>query len=139
MFWLEENLILMTNMLKKVFNWSEVHLSEMTCYKIHTSQIFQIWFFRPFTVWIYCSSDLKEEKKNQPKIKEKKNWSLEHFFSHRRSEAFWRQNTNDGDLKVFSKMFTIKQIYRPLLLKSCTFSKSVNEFPILDNIFNLNG
>ena len=26
----------MTNMLKKVFNWSEVHLSEMTCYKIHT-------------------------------------------------------------------------------------------------------
>ena len=35
-FWLEENLILMTNMLKKVLNWSEVHLSEMTCYKIHT-------------------------------------------------------------------------------------------------------
>ena len=31
-----ENLILMINMLKKVFNWSEVHLSEMTCYKIHT-------------------------------------------------------------------------------------------------------
>ena len=26
----------MTNMLKKVFNWSEVHLSKMTCYKIHT-------------------------------------------------------------------------------------------------------
>ena len=26
----------MINMLKKVFNWSEVHLSEMTCYKIHT-------------------------------------------------------------------------------------------------------
>ena len=26
----------MTNMLKKVFKWSEVHLSEMTCYKIHT-------------------------------------------------------------------------------------------------------
>ena len=25
-----------SNMLKKVFNWSEVHLSEMTCYKIHT-------------------------------------------------------------------------------------------------------
>ena len=23
-------------MLKKVLNWSEVHLSEMTCYKIHT-------------------------------------------------------------------------------------------------------
>ena len=21
---------------EKVFNWSEVHLSEMTCYKIHT-------------------------------------------------------------------------------------------------------
>jgi hypothetical protein len=26
----------MTKMLKKVFNWSEVHLFEMTCYKIHT-------------------------------------------------------------------------------------------------------
>ena len=25
----------MINMLKKVFNWSEVYLSEMTCYKIH--------------------------------------------------------------------------------------------------------
>ena len=31
-----ENLILMINMLKKVLNWSEVHFSEMTCYKIHT-------------------------------------------------------------------------------------------------------
>ena len=28
--------LLMINMWKKVFNWSEVHLSEMTCYKIHT-------------------------------------------------------------------------------------------------------
>ena len=26
-------------MLKKVFNWSEVHLSEMTCYKTHTLAI----------------------------------------------------------------------------------------------------
>ena len=26
----------MTNMLKKVFNWSEVRLSEMICYKIRT-------------------------------------------------------------------------------------------------------
>ena len=26
----------MTNMLQKVFNWSEVHLSEVTSYKIHT-------------------------------------------------------------------------------------------------------
>jgi hypothetical protein len=26
----------MTNMLKKVFNWSEVHLSEVTSNKIHT-------------------------------------------------------------------------------------------------------
>ena len=25
----------MTNMLKKVFNWLQVHLSEMNCYKIH--------------------------------------------------------------------------------------------------------
>ena len=31
-----DSLILMINMLKKVFNWSEVHFSEMTCYKIHT-------------------------------------------------------------------------------------------------------
>ena len=30
----------MTNILKKVFNWSELHLSEMTCYKIHTSEQF---------------------------------------------------------------------------------------------------
>ena len=43
MFWLEENLILMTNMLKKcsksaqqVFNWSEFYFSKMTCYKILT-------------------------------------------------------------------------------------------------------
>ena len=27
----------MTNMLKKVFNCSELHLSEMTCYKIYIS------------------------------------------------------------------------------------------------------
>ena len=26
----------MTNKLKKVFNWSEIHLSEVTFYKIHT-------------------------------------------------------------------------------------------------------
>ena len=26
-------------MLKKVFNWSEVHLSEVTFYKIHTLEI----------------------------------------------------------------------------------------------------
>ena len=26
----------MTNVLKKVFNWSEVHLSAVTFYKIHT-------------------------------------------------------------------------------------------------------
>ena len=31
-----ENLILTINMLKKVFNWSEFHLSEMACYKIQT-------------------------------------------------------------------------------------------------------
>ena len=29
----------MTNMLKKVFNWSEVHLSEVTSYKIHTLNV----------------------------------------------------------------------------------------------------
>ena len=27
---------MITNTLKKVFNWSEVHLSEVTSYKIHT-------------------------------------------------------------------------------------------------------
>ena len=27
---------LMTNMIKKVFNWSEVHLSKVTSYKIYT-------------------------------------------------------------------------------------------------------
>ena len=26
----------------KVFNWSEVHLSDMTCYKIHTLMVFFI-------------------------------------------------------------------------------------------------
>ena len=33
----------MTNMLKKVFNWSEVHLSDMTCYKIHNYLILEFW------------------------------------------------------------------------------------------------
>ena len=32
----------MTNMLKKVFNWSEVHLSKMTCYKFHTFMVMAI-------------------------------------------------------------------------------------------------
>ena len=51
MFWLEENLILSNVLIRgesnfddkyvkksvqQVFNWSEFHLSEMTCYKIHT-------------------------------------------------------------------------------------------------------
>ena len=31
----------MTNMLKKVFNWSEVHLSKVTSYKIHTLETAQ--------------------------------------------------------------------------------------------------
>ena len=35
----------MTNMLKKVFNWSEFHLSEVTSYKIHTLLIFIYYFF----------------------------------------------------------------------------------------------
>ena len=53
MFWLEENLILSNVLIRgesnfddkcveksvqKVFNRSEFHLSEMTCYKIHTLQ-----------------------------------------------------------------------------------------------------
>ena len=50
---------LVLNMLKKVFNWSEVYLSEMTCYKIHTLvlrlyQNFRIRFlngFHPFVLW----------------------------------------------------------------------------------------
>ena len=51
MFWLEENLILSNVLIRGesnfddkyveksvqlVFNWSKFHLSEMTCYKIHT-------------------------------------------------------------------------------------------------------
>ena len=38
--------ILMINMLKKSstwFNWSEFHLSEMTCYKIHTLVLEDEW------------------------------------------------------------------------------------------------
>ena len=31
----------MINILKKVFNWSEVHFSEMSCYKIHTLAVTQ--------------------------------------------------------------------------------------------------
>ena len=39
----QQNPKVMTNMLKKVFNWSEVHLSEVTSYKIHTlAQIYYI-------------------------------------------------------------------------------------------------
>ena len=47
MFWLEENLIHSNVLIRgesnfddksvqHMFNWSEFHLSEMTCYKIHT-------------------------------------------------------------------------------------------------------
>ena len=50
-FWLEENLILTTNMLKKVFNWSEVHLSEMTCYKIHTLTIYSCHYYVRRLLW----------------------------------------------------------------------------------------
>ena len=38
-FW---NRILFGKDVVKVFNWSEVHLSEMTCYKIHTLGVSQI-------------------------------------------------------------------------------------------------
>ena len=34
----------MTNMLKKVFNWSKVHLSDVTSYKIHTLEHFMAIF-----------------------------------------------------------------------------------------------
>ena len=44
----------MTNMLKKVFNWSEVRLSEMTCYKIHT-------YFR----WTLVMAGLKNWQQKQ--------------------------------------------------------------------------
>ena len=45
----------MTNMLKKVFNWSEVHLSEVTSYKIHIL----VSMLQLYTVpkHIFCSKD----------------------------------------------------------------------------------
>ena len=33
-------------MLKKVFNWSEVHLSEVTSYKIHTLVVIENWMHK---------------------------------------------------------------------------------------------
>ena len=38
----------MTNMLKKVLNWSEVYLSKMTCYKIHTLKSCRKWMWHFF-------------------------------------------------------------------------------------------
>jgi hypothetical protein len=46
----------MTNMLKKVFYWSKVHLSEMTSYKIHTLMLNPIWYgVREEIFFIYLS------------------------------------------------------------------------------------
>ena len=42
---------MLTNMLKKVSNWSEVHLSEMTCYEIHTLIVLFL-IFRPGLILI---------------------------------------------------------------------------------------
>ena len=51
--------------------------------------------FWPFTVWINCSSDLKIFANSRPSASNFKSFSrsLEHFFSYRRSEQFWKQNT----------------------------------------------
>ena len=40
----------------KVFNWSEVHISEMTCYKIHTLDTFERGHLKTFLTPIntYC-------------------------------------------------------------------------------------
>ena len=46
-FWV--GLLLLVLMLKKVFNWSEFHLSEVTSYKIHTLMIIFFIYFRLWT------------------------------------------------------------------------------------------
>ena len=47
--------------------------------------------FWPFTVWINCSSDLKNFANSWPTASNFKSFSqlLEQFFSHSRSEQFW--------------------------------------------------
>ena len=45
----------MTNMLKNEFNWSEVDLSEMTCYKIHTL-VYSITIEQPVVGKQFCDA-----------------------------------------------------------------------------------
>ena len=51
---------------EKVFNWSEVHLSEMTCYKIHTL-IYSILCFSGFTHFMMFSDcqDILDQSKTK--------------------------------------------------------------------------
>ena len=52
----------MTNMLKKLINWSVVNLSEMTCYKIHTlSPLIHKWCWNLFHSFssLRCSTHVR--------------------------------------------------------------------------------
>ena len=51
--------------------------------------------FWPFSVWIICSSNLKKFANSWPSASSFKSFSqlLEHFFSHRITEQFRKQNT----------------------------------------------
>ena len=53
---------------------------------------YQKWFW-PFTVWINCSNDLKQFANSGPSAFKSFSRSQEQFFSHSRSEQFWKQNT----------------------------------------------
>ena len=56
---------------KKVFNWSEVHFSEMTCYKIYTLVVQYLWNKRTgvekyyfFIIWFQDFSDINQDDPN---------------------------------------------------------------------------
>ena len=58
----------------KVFNWSEVHLSKMTCYKIHTLVhkyfLFSIFFFRCSTLRVHLIQIQQAQQQAQPQLME---------------------------------------------------------------------
>ena len=58
--------------------------------------------FWPFSVWINCSGDHKNFANSRPSASNFKSftWSLGQFFSHSRSEQFWKQK-NITLLSVF--------------------------------------
>jgi hypothetical protein len=60
----------MTNMLKKVFNWSEVHLYKVNSYKVHTLNSMLLmhvhYMYLVPALWKLCVSTLKKlAKRNQ--------------------------------------------------------------------------